>query len=88
MQTGPIVEAVTLEVNRLALHPKFHPSEGAAYKAAWDRQGSDSLKHCEVFRRDCLISSLFANYPRECVVALINSRDPLQLFDHDEQAAA
>jgi len=54
MQTGPIVQAVTLEVERLSLHPKFHPSEGAAYKAAWDRAGSDALKHCESFRRDCL----------------------------------
>jgi hypothetical protein len=66
MQTGPIVEAVTLEVDRLALHPKFHPSEGAAYKAAWDRAGSDALKHCESFRRDCLIASLVASYPGEC----------------------
>lgn len=32
------------------------PGEGAAYKAAWDRQGSDSGKHCEAFRRDCLLT--------------------------------
>jgi hypothetical protein len=71
MQTGPIVQAVTLEVERLSLHPKFHPSEGAAYKAAWDRAGSDALKHCEAFRRDCLIASLFAAYPGECVGAFV-----------------
>jgi len=52
--SGPIAQAVAGEVDRLTHHPDFHLSEGAAYKAAWDRAGSDALKHCESFRRDCL----------------------------------
>jgi hypothetical protein len=51
--TGAIASAVAGEINRLAHHPEFHHSEGAAYKAAWDRAGSNALKHCEAFRMDC-----------------------------------
>lgn len=69
--TGAIASAVAAEVNRLEKHPDFYTSEGAAYKAAWDRAGSDALTHCEAFRRDCLISSLFAAHPGVCVRALI-----------------
>jgi hypothetical protein len=64
--SGPIAQAVAGEIDRLTQHPDFHLSEGAAYKAAWDRAGSDALKHCESFRRDCLIASLVASYPGEC----------------------
>lgn len=33
--------------------------EGVAYKAAWDRRGSDSMKHCEALTVDCaLVESL------------------------------
>lgn len=59
--SGPIAQAVAGEVDRLCdFTSSFSQSEGAAYKAAWDRQGSDALKHCESFRRDCLIASLIA----------------------------
>lgn len=54
--TGPIASAVAGEITRLKQHPDF-PGEGVAYKAAWDRAGSDALKHCEAFRRDCVLSS-------------------------------
>jgi hypothetical protein len=69
--SGPIAQAVAGEIARLDQHPDFHQSEGAAYKAAWDRAGSDALKHCESFRRDCLTASLVASHPGECVRALI-----------------
>ena len=71
--SGPIAQAVAAEVDRIAdfSHEYLGMAEGAAYKAAWDRAGSDALKHYETFRRDCLISSLFASHPGECVRALI-----------------
>jgi len=78
--SGPIAQAVAGEIARLTNHPDFSLSEGAAYKAAWDRAGSDALKHCEAFRRDCLIASLVAGYPHECVTALIR--------DHHSHPAA
>lgn len=56
--TGAIASAVAGEINRLEQHPGFQ-QEGAAYKAAWDRQGSNALKHCESFRRDCLTVDAF-----------------------------
>jgi len=62
--SGPIAQAVAGEVDRLTNHPNFHESEGAAYKAAWDRAGSDALKHCESFRRDCQRAGLVAALPR------------------------
>lgn len=69
--SGPIVQAVAGEIDRLTnFTSAFYQSEGAAYKAAWDRQGSDALKHCESFRRDCLIASFLVGYPRECIRAL------------------
>jgi hypothetical protein len=71
-QSGPIAQAVAGEVDRLSdFTSSFSQSEGAAYKAAWDRQGSDALLHCESFRRDCLIASLVASHPGECVRALM-----------------
>lgn len=27
--------------------------DGIAYKAAWDRLGSDAMKHCRAFANDC-----------------------------------
>lgn len=78
--SGPIAQAVAGEIDRLTdFTSSFQQSEGAAYKAAWDRQGSDALKHYEAFRRDCLIASL---------KALMHDRSPHKLFDHDEQAPA
>ena len=62
--TGAIASAVAGEVIRLEQHPEFHQSEGVAYKAAFDRAGSDNAKHIEAHRRDCLIASLVAAWPK------------------------
>lgn len=71
--SGAIASAVAEEITRLESHPEFFTSEGAAYKAAWDRAGSDALNHCETFRRDCLIASLYAAHPGACVRALVGT---------------
>jgi len=79
--SGPIAQAVAGEIDRLTdFTSAFQHSEGAAYKAAWDRAGSDAQKHLEANRRDCLIASLFAAHPGECVRALI--REHLRLDWH------
>lgn len=70
--TGPIAAAVAGEITRLSQHPEFHASEGAAYKAAWDRQApqvrgsaeSPALNLCKAFRRDCVLSSIAVMAPR------------------------
>ena len=48
-----VVGAVCAEVRRIAAHPDLHRSEGAAYKAAFDRMGADALQLCADFARDC-----------------------------------
>lgn len=72
--TGKIAGAVAGEVSRIAEHPAYAAAEGAAYKAAWDRAGSNYDKHSEAFRRDCLMSSLVVCHPR--AVALIAEFGP------------
>lgn len=79
--TGPIASAVAGEVTRLIAHPDFYLSEGAAYKAAWDRGGSDALKHAEAFRRDCLIASLVAHDKRPPLAELVRQQTALYYAD-------
>lgn len=47
-----IAGAVAREIDRIDRTGETH-GEGAAYKAAWDRKGSDAFKHCETFVADC-----------------------------------
>ena len=72
--TGAIASAVAGEITRLAQHPEFHESEGVAYKAAMDRLGSDAGKHCESFRRDCLVTDLIGAWPGPFGAALNMAR--------------
>lgn len=47
-----IAGAVAREIDRI--HQTGDAiAEGAAYKAAWDRAGSDWSKHCAAFAADC-----------------------------------
>ena len=63
--SGPIAQAVAGEIDRLTdFTSAFQHSEGAAYKAAWDRAGSEAQKHVEAARRDCQRASLVAALPR------------------------
>jgi len=76
--SGAIASAVAGEVTRLEAHPEFFTSEGAAYKAAWDRAGSNALNHCEAFRRDCLLTSLIVHPARPPLIELIAQRTAIQ----------
>ena len=48
-----IAGSVAREIRRIELSPADGISEGAAYKAAWDRKGSGWQKHIDAFRDDC-----------------------------------
>ncbi len=47
-----IAGAVAREIDRIVLTGDAI-AEGAAYKAAFDRAGSDWSKHCDAFKADC-----------------------------------
>jgi hypothetical protein len=53
-----IAGAVSREVERIAAHPQLGNTEGAAYKAAWDRAGSHCFKHCQALDGDVEVMSL------------------------------
>lgn len=58
-----IAAAVAAEVRRIEAHPTFYQSEGAAYKAVWDRRGSDALKLCNDYARDFELMEFLVGTP-------------------------
>jgi len=55
-----IAGAVAREVERVAAGLQPASSQGAAYKAAWSRQGSSALKHCDACTADRIVVALLA----------------------------
>lgn len=79
--TGAIASAVAAEITRLQQHPDLWTTEGGAYKAAWDRAGSDAMKHAESFRRDCQLSSyIVVTKPARNALAILPALLPVELL--------
>lgn len=53
-QRESIAGAVAREIDRIQLTGEHH-GEGAAYKAAWDRQGSSFYKHAAARAADAFL---------------------------------
>ena len=67
--------SVAREIRRIELSPADGISEGAAYKAAWDRKGSGWQKHCDAARADCDVM-----WRWEKVRAIARAHLPSKLF--------
>lgn len=60
-----IAGAVAREIDRIQVTGNA-AGEGSAYKAAFDRAGSDALKHCDAFAVDCDAMAIGAWRCRNC----------------------
>lgn len=58
---GAIASSVALEIERISKGQQWDMTEGAAYKAAWHRQGSDCLKLCQDRENDVELVGLLAD---------------------------
>lgn len=73
-----IAAAVSLEIERIAKGQQSEITQGAAFKAEWDRRGSDALQLCHDAGADMAVFSLLVKardkcgrrFSMPCVVAL------------------